>query len=352
MIVSEARLAANHANALKSTGAKTPEGKERSRANALKHGLCASEIVAEDLATVQERAVACFEAIKPQDHFQGWLADQVAVASLRIDRAVRIERRLRDKVALHAELRWDDDRRLEVEALGAGLAQHPGAVLERLRATPHGCDWLMNRWALLAHAADAGAWTPDQLGLAFDLLGTPAAFRSGAPGLAIDRDGPPLGPAELARRELAALRRRRDEVADLDVVDRALASADLTDETTDEIRRLRRYEGSLHRRLRWCLAELKYKSPYPTTKHYLHPNYVANLEPEPVVETRKLEPEVETRNLEPEPEPEALAGAPEPEAEAGEAEASSPPPSRRESRAVRVGARREAKARKLERLRA
>ena len=39
----------------------------------------------------------------------------------------------------------------------------------------------MNRWALLAHAAlkSENDWTEEQLGLAFDLMGTPAMFRAG-----------------------------------------------------------------------------------------------------------------------------------------------------------------------------
>ena len=45
MPVSEARIAANRANAARSTGPKTAEGKEKSRANALKHGLTGSGVV-------------------------------------------------------------------------------------------------------------------------------------------------------------------------------------------------------------------------------------------------------------------------------------------------------------------
>ena len=44
MKLSEARVEANRKNATRSTGPRTPEGKLRSRANAVKHGLC-SEVV-------------------------------------------------------------------------------------------------------------------------------------------------------------------------------------------------------------------------------------------------------------------------------------------------------------------
>src|SRR3954471_23072596 len=108
MIVSEARVAANRRNAQRSTGPKTEEGKQRSRANALKHGLCASVVVAEDVKLVQQRASEWFEALKPQDEFQAWLVDEVAILSIRIDRCERMERRARDLRAMRAELSWED----------------------------------------------------------------------------------------------------------------------------------------------------------------------------------------------------------------------------------------------------
>src|SRR3954470_17646791 len=108
MIVSEARIAANRRNALKSTGPRTEEGKQRSRANALKHGLCASVVVAEDVTLVQQRTSDWFEALKPQNEFHSWLVDEVAIISLRIDRCERMERRARDVKAMRAELCWED----------------------------------------------------------------------------------------------------------------------------------------------------------------------------------------------------------------------------------------------------
>src|SRR5882762_11429156 len=104
MIVSQARIDANRRNALKSTGPKTPEGKDRSRANALKHGLCAAVLVPEDVKLVQQRASDWYYALKPQNPHQSWLVDQVAIVSIRIDRAQRMERRLRDRHMLRAEL--------------------------------------------------------------------------------------------------------------------------------------------------------------------------------------------------------------------------------------------------------
>ena len=82
--------------------------------------------------------------------------------------------------------------------------------------------------------------------MAFDLLGTPHASRSGVVGEMIDFDGrvtnPGIDLVAVARREVADLRARLDRVEAADQIDRSLAEAGAVDEPTDEIRRLRRYE--------------------------------------------------------------------------------------------------------------
>jgi hypothetical protein len=169
MASSEAPVIANRQNSLKSTGPKTPEGKEKSRADALKHGLCSTILVSEDLEAVSERANEWFYCLKPQNSHQSWQVSKVAIISLRIDRCERMERRLRDRSMLRAELTWDEDRILEVEILVSKLARRPSEITRQLRATPQGCDWLMERWAILARAADVnGSWSSDQTRLAFD----------------------------------------------------------------------------------------------------------------------------------------------------------------------------------------
>jgi hypothetical protein len=52
--ISARKLAANRANARRSTGPRTPEGKRRSRANALKHGLSVSVLADPRLAAEVE----------------------------------------------------------------------------------------------------------------------------------------------------------------------------------------------------------------------------------------------------------------------------------------------------------
>ena len=360
MIVSLARIAANRRNALKSSGPKTAEGKARSRANSLKHGLCASVVVEEDLELVRERSLQWFNEVKPQGEVQAWLANRAAILSIRIDRCERMERRARDKKALRAELCWEDDRALEASRLGAMLATRPEEVVEELRRTPQGCDWLIGRWSMLARSADVHrSWTPDQTRLAFDLLGTPPEFREGnRPGEALDLDGRPLhssdDPAAVARRAIAELVGRREAVDDLDEVDQSLAISDLDDVDDPELKRLRRYESALYRRLRWCLDQVHFQSPdhrhvcphlqrdwclIPAPPAEIPPEPVPSPDPTPdpapeaVPTPSDLEP-VESHEPGPRPEVPAVAAA-------------------RQAKELKKAAdRRESRRRKLERLRA
>jgi hypothetical protein len=352
MIVTEARILANRRNALLSTGPRTQEGKDRSRANALKHGLCSAVLVPESVELIQQRASDWYYALKPQNPHQSWLVDQVAVVSLRIDRSVRMERRLRDRNMLRAELAWDDDRSEEVEVLGSTISRRPSEVAKKLRKTPKGCDWLMTRWAMLARSADNnGSWTPEQTRLAFDLLGTPLETREGhQPGDLIDLEGKVLEAAEgapaVARREVAALKERREVVAELDEVDRCLTAADLFDESNAALKRLRRYEGALHNRLRWNMKQIQYRSPHARTNPEFKPKWVEH--PDPIGrETSPAEAPIVSRaidlpfDLTPDEFP-----APGEEVDLPKIIAS-----RLEKKVRKAEARREAKRRKVERLR-
>jgi hypothetical protein len=140
----------------------------------------------------------------------------------------------------------------------------------------------------------------------------------------------------------------------MDEVNQALAIADLDDEDDPELRRLRRYESALHRRLRWCLAQLRYESPHRQP----HPSVTRprwDARPEPRAEQPAPRPEPEKPlefwqvrpvnppfDLEPDeiPAPGEVVDLPTISA------------SRREKKARKAEARRESRRRKLERLRA
>ncbi len=248
----------------------------RPSANAIKRGeLAEFPRVAEDGPAVIARAEDCHLGLRPQDAFHAVLIDQMAVTTIRLERCGRAERRLRDRAVMRAEVSWDDDRAIEAEARGALIREAPAAIVKQLRATPHGCDWLIRRWALLGRVAGRGAeWTAAQVALAHDLLGTPPEFRDGEPSRVPAGPGAVASPAdraELARREVDGLKRRKAEVLPLDAADRAMAEADYPVEPTAELRRLGRYEASHRRWLRWLVGQVRLDPPKRSGNHDVWP---------------------------------------------------------------------------------
>jgi hypothetical protein len=92
--VSDKQLAANRANAAKSTGPRSPQGKARSAQNARKHGFTASTFAVVRLEDLQEIAhlkddlVAVYQPVNSQELFA---LERVALAQQTILRAARLE---------------------------------------------------------------------------------------------------------------------------------------------------------------------------------------------------------------------------------------------------------------------
>src|SRR5215468_5201787 len=92
--ISEKQLAANRANAARSTGPRTPEGKARSSQNARKHGFTGSTFSVIRLEDVQEIAnlkadlVACYQPVNSQELFA---LERMAITQQAILRTARLE---------------------------------------------------------------------------------------------------------------------------------------------------------------------------------------------------------------------------------------------------------------------
>jgi hypothetical protein len=95
------QIEANRHNALKSTGPITPEGKERSRCNAVRHGLTAETIIgsledAEDYAAFEAAVIADYEA---ETAVQRELVLRLASILWRLRRSTAIESALFEAMA-------------------------------------------------------------------------------------------------------------------------------------------------------------------------------------------------------------------------------------------------------------
>jgi hypothetical protein len=88
MPATDAQIQANRQNALRSTGPKTPEGKEQSRQNALKHGLTGDGVViaVEDAEEVERRFAAFRKELRPSTEVGLTLVRRAATLAVRMEK--------------------------------------------------------------------------------------------------------------------------------------------------------------------------------------------------------------------------------------------------------------------------
>ena len=92
-MISDKQLEANRNNALKSTGPKTKEGRNRSRLNALRHGLTGqvTTMTAEERAAHDQFCQALIHSLAPEGAMETQLAQRIATDSWRLNRSSAIE---------------------------------------------------------------------------------------------------------------------------------------------------------------------------------------------------------------------------------------------------------------------
>src|SRR5262249_23006097 len=158
-------------NALKSTGPRTPQGKERSRMNGLKHGLSGAGVVLpDDMRAEVDRLIAVYtKEFRPSNEDERQIVEDRALGRVRGKYAWSAETVLLVRAAERAgwDAMWQSDRRAEAAELGSRLARRPGVVVARLEGTLHGVRWLRERWLLLDVALEKeGRWDEGQVRLA------------------------------------------------------------------------------------------------------------------------------------------------------------------------------------------
>ncbi len=174
MAASPAQIAANRANALQSTGPKTVAGKDASRRNALTHGLTGRGVVipGEDEHEVALRIAALEDQLVPDgDILAALLVRQVAIASIRVERAYRHETALAAERMRRAADVYDDGRKALAEQILDEIRLDPATARRRLMAAPEGVDALLGRLRALREKAEPRsfvAWD-DAEGVELDL---------------------------------------------------------------------------------------------------------------------------------------------------------------------------------------
>jgi len=128
------QIEANRRNALKSTGPTTPEGKARSRCNAVRHGLTAETVIdaledAEDYQAFEAAVIADYDA---ESAVERELVLRLASVLWRLRRASGIETALFESVTADPSKGKRDHSRLSLVG-GADLLEHNQLSLEAAR---------------------------------------------------------------------------------------------------------------------------------------------------------------------------------------------------------------------------
>ena len=100
------QIEANRRNALKSTGPRTPEGKARSRSNAVRHGLTAETVIAalEDAEDYQAFELAVTASYEAENAVERELVLRLASVLWRLRRATSIETALFESVFAEVDI--------------------------------------------------------------------------------------------------------------------------------------------------------------------------------------------------------------------------------------------------------
>ena len=168
-MATEAQMAANRANAKKSTGPRTEGGKAKARLNALRHGLAAEQVLTfdEDAAEFARFAGEMEEALAPEGAAELALCERITMGNWRLKRVWRQEAAALNKHALAAMHERAREEMYEV-------------VLAELRANPPPEEERKKMWPPFDAGVEARriVWGLSEAALEEAALGARAAARA------------------------------------------------------------------------------------------------------------------------------------------------------------------------------
>ena len=137
----------NQKNAAKSTGPTTEEGKARSRANSLKHGLTGAGVVlaSEDGPEMARRRESLEADLAPKNELARRYLARAAFLDIRLERSARHEAKAIDYRMRQAEAAFDDERIAKVETALSWIAAEPATHARRLRGSLEGIARLIEK---------------------------------------------------------------------------------------------------------------------------------------------------------------------------------------------------------------
>jgi hypothetical protein len=242
------QIAAARRNALLSTGPRTEPGKLASRRNALKHGYAGLGWALPDdfIAQFRQDFPVWESVLRNMNYTDTKLTETFTLEWLRFERLCAEERELLEQAAEEAALLGDQRRNLAAEQLISQIAQAPAVIARQLRLSRHGCAALVMRLrALLALLEnDAGAWTAEQLQLAFDCLGVPPELRAMPNPLGRGATLADLEPAVATatlREQIAVLEAEQTRLEEFELRQDAAAGLGLGLEISHRLQLVRRY---------------------------------------------------------------------------------------------------------------
>ena len=284
MPCSPAQLEANRKNAALSKGPKTAEGKQRSRGNALKHGMTGAGVVLsdEEAGEVATLAGELEGEMKPSGKLGRILVHRIAVMAVRLDKCSRYDEVASAKRVRDAERDYDEARLAEVEALAATLDAAPAATVRGLKRTRAGIESLIRMGLVVRGVLDQTAreaWHDGHRERVNHLLGygddEASLSPADAPARAIlgDFSGLPNGWSgmdadERKRRarvevvalidaEVGALRALAEDLDESEAIDRAEAPERALFDSSKQGHLARKYEAAAERTLFRALREFR-----------------------------------------------------------------------------------------------